>query len=177
MTVVLGIAHDNGVILGADSGGFGGWDVTVRSDPKVFRLRDDFIVGYTTSFRFGQIVRYHVKPPKGRAGSDAYDVMVRDWIPTVRAALKEHGYTMVKDSRESAGTMMVGWGSRLFTIYDDFQVAESADGIDAIGCGYAYALGAVLAIEGSPLDRVERALEITYDRCCGTRGPSVFIET
>ena len=86
--------------------------------------------------------------------------MATDFIEAIRGTLKTGGYTVVKDNQESGGTFLVGHAGRIFRIEDDFQVGEARIGFDAVGCGFAYALGSLWESRGKrPRDRVRRALE------------------
>ena len=62
MTVIVGLQHNGAVYIGGDSAGIAGYDLMIRHDEKVF-VNQQFIMGYTTSFRMGQILRYSFKPP------------------------------------------------------------------------------------------------------------------
>ena len=56
MTCIAGLVHDETVYLAGDSAGTSGWNLTVRADPKVF-ANDSYVMGFTTSFRMGQLLR------------------------------------------------------------------------------------------------------------------------
>lgn len=93
MTCIVGIAHEGKVYLGGDSAGVAGLDITKRKDVKVFQ-NDEFVMGFTSSFRMGQILHYSFTPPKV-AVEDADDLMaymVRKFVPAVRAIFKSEGY-------------------------------------------------------------------------------------
>ena len=62
MTCIVGLIDGNRVWMGGDSAGVSGLDITVRSDPKVFR-NGDFLIGFTSSFRMGQLLAFRLRPP------------------------------------------------------------------------------------------------------------------
>lgn len=149
MTCIVGIVRDGKVYLGGDSAGVAGLDLTVRKDRKVFKNKD-FAMGFTSSFRMGQILQYEFDPPpfeefSPRTDDPVMEYMVRVLVPAVRESLKSHGYSKIDSNRESGGIFLVGFRDRLFSIQSDFQVAESTAGYQAVGCGESYALGAMFA--------------------------------
>lgn len=125
----------------------------------------------------GQILRFHVQAPAIKG--DEYAWAVRDFIPVVRAAFKEHGYAKVENAREEGGTFLLAVRDRLFAVHDDFQVAETDWDFDACGCGWAYALGAlhVLGKAGTPRSRVTKALQAAARFSNGVGGTFSYVET
>jgi len=189
VTVVVGLVHGNGVLLGADSVGVNGHgDRTIRADPKVFNLSQAIAVGYTSSFRMGQLLRYHLPDDirtSGRAG-DHYEWAVCKFVPAVRAALKSHGYAKVDNNVETGGAFLLAVYDRLFRVESDFQVAEAADCYDAVGAGGDVALGALAALrtqsfassDGAVLREVaELALKAACHHNVYCAPPFVFAET
>jgi ATP-dependent protease HslVU (ClpYQ) peptidase subunit len=63
MTCIVGVNHNGNIYIGGDSAGVAGLQLQIRSDEKVF-LTGDFIMGFTTSFRMGQLLRYAFSPPE-----------------------------------------------------------------------------------------------------------------
>lgn len=138
MTAIVGLVHDGAVHIGGDSAGVGGWSLTVRADSKVF-ANGPYIMGFTSSFRMGQLLRYALTPPAPTVGLEKF--MATTFIDTVRECLKAGGFATKESEREMGGTFLVGCRGRLFVVYDDYQVAEAADGYAAVGCGFDIALG------------------------------------
>jgi ATP-dependent protease HslVU (ClpYQ) peptidase subunit len=175
MTAIVGLVHNRTVYIGGDSAGASGWSLTVRADAKVFH-NNGYLFGFTTSFRMGQLIRYALKPPKPVGETDRF--MATTFIDAVRECLKEGGWARKDSDREEGGTFLVGVRGRLFTIYDDYQVAEAADGYAAVGCGDELALGALFATSGTrmaPQRRIELALRAAERFSAGVRGPFVCL--
>ncbi len=72
MTCIVGIETDKGVVIGGDSAGVSGLGLTVRADEKVF-ARGPFVMGFTSSFRMGQLLRYGALDPDLRKAYDDPD--------------------------------------------------------------------------------------------------------
>jgi len=180
MTCIVGIAKNGIVHIGGDSAAVGGgYFLDVRADQKVFR-NGEFLMGFTTSFRMGQLLRYSFKPPAMTEGADLYDYMVTHFVDAVRACLKTGGWASKKEENEIGGTFLVGCRGRLFTIYSDYQVGESVDGMSSVGCGSELALGAMHALtlleeSLTPEARIKIALEITEKKSAGVHGPFLIL--
>jgi hypothetical protein len=173
MTCVVGLVHEGTVYIGADSAGVSGLDLVVRSDPKVF-ANGEFLIGYTTSFRMGQLLRFNLTPPAHPRGMDAYEFMVRHFVPAVRDCLKEGGFAAKHDEAERGGTFLVGYQGELFVIEPDYQVGTMVDHIFAVGCGAQIALGALTVSSGEPVQRIRRALEAAGKWSAGVRAPFII---
>lgn len=177
MTCIVGLVDDGVVYIGGDSAAVSGMDITVRVDRKVFK-NGPFVMGFTSSFRMGQLLAYKLTPPVMAPGADAMGFMVSDFVESVRTCLRDGGFTTVNNSEESGGTFLVGYAGRLFTIDSDFQVGESVSGYAAVGCGAAYALGALQHIKSkSPAERVTKALETAASLSAGVCGPFNIVTT
>lgn len=171
MTAIAGFCHDGQVWIGGDSAGVAGWDLTLRSDPKVFR-RGEFIYGFTTSFRMGQLIRYRFSPPTIAEDQDVFEYMATVFVDALRDCLKAGGFATKDKEQEQGGTFLVGYRGRLFLIDGDYQVGEPLDGYDACGCGHPLVRGALFATQGmEPRQRIETALAAAEHHSAGVRGP------
>ncbi len=176
MTCIVGFIDNKNkkVIIGGDSAAVtsgGSYDITIRKDPKVFK-NGDFIIGCTTSFRMIQLLRFSFKPPEINV-DDIYRYMCTDFINEVRNCFKNGGF-------EGGGDFIVGYKDRMFTVYDDFQVAEDLLGVSSVGCGSPYALGAIYSLIKSnkqPQDKVKFALETASLFSAGVEKPFIFETT
>ncbi len=174
MTCIVGLVHRGTVWIGGDSLGTAYLDSVHRADPKVFRS-DGFVFGFTSSYRMGQLLRYQLKVPV-RGRSELMRYMATDFIEAIRGCLKSGGYTVVKDNQESGGSFLVAHAGRLFRIEDDFQVGETRIGFDAVGYGFAYALGSLWESRGKrPRDRVRKALEAAERFSAGVQRPFTIL--
>ena len=160
MTCVVGLVEKGRVTMGVDSAAVQGWTRRASRVSKVFR-RGPFLIGYTTSFRMGQLLEHHLTVAPQTEKQTEMAFMVTQFIEAVRVLLKEKGFTKIESNTEKGGQFLVGYRGRLYTIESDFQVGHQADDYDAIGSGAEYALGAMKALErAAPVLRVRRALEI-----------------
>lgn len=171
MTCIAGLVHDGRVYIGADSAGVSGLDLNVRRDLKVC-VKGEFAFGFTTSFRMGQLIQYAFEPPKRHPEKDLMAYMVTDFVDALRNCLKAGGFARKDCETEQGGSFLVGHAGRLFAIHGDYQVAEPANGYDAVGCGEGFAKGALFATaKHTPADRIATALAAAEAHSAGVRGP------
>lgn len=176
MTCIAGIAHEGRVYIGGDSATLSGWLLQRTQSPKVFR-NGEFLIGVTGTMRLTQILRYHlVVPPQAEDDQEAY--MVKVFAEAVRTCLKAQGWAKVDNNREeSEGAFLVGYRGGLYSVYSDYQVFRSLDGVDACGSGREYALAAMYVLAGlPPRERIERALEASAYYCIGVSAPFQVLE-
>jgi hypothetical protein len=107
MTCIVGVVERDSVLIGADSAGVGGLKLQLRGDEKVF-VNGPFVMGFTSSFRMGQLLHYKLNTPPHPADMDAYEFMVKCFVEAVRNCLKEGGFATKDKEQESGGELLVG---------------------------------------------------------------------
>ena len=161
--------------MGGDSAGVDHYNICPMAEPKVF-VNGAFAIGYTTSFRMGQLLRYRFKPPHREEGKDVMAYMVCDWLDAVRDLFKQSGFSQKSNEKESGGTFLVGYAGRLFRVEDYYSIIETANGYDACGCGEELARGALHAASQAPApDRVAIALRAAAHHSAGVCEPFHFV--
>lgn len=176
MTCIVGIVDNGKVIIGGDSAGVSGYLTTLRADAKVFR-NGSFLIGFTSSFRMGQLLRYTFHPPERPTDMDIFEYMVKMFVESVRECLKNGGYTRKEYEQESGGVFLIGYEGRLFIIDSDFQVSESITEYAAVGSGNEIALGVLYATnKETPRSRIEMALKAAEYFISGVRSPFTIDE-
>ncbi len=193
MTCIVGIRHDNGVLLAGDSVGVnGGGDASMRKDPKVFALNRHVAIGYTSSYRMGQLLRFNLALPAivdavgDRRSDDAFEWAVKEFIPAARTALKDGGYAQTDSGEERGGFFLLAVRDRLFEVQSDYQVAEPTPVYLATGSGEPFAIGALHALcsptaktitKAKARDCATKALEAAVFHNAYVRPPFQFVET
>ena len=174
MTCIIGLEQDGIVYVGADSAAISEYEIRQSLISKVFK-NNNIVIGYTTSFRMGQLLQF-MSIPKHDTVNEKY--MITKFIPAVRKLFKEGGYTRINNNQEEGGSFIVGIGNKLFEIDSDFQVQSYIDGITSVGCGKEYALGAMRALKNlEPEDRIKKSLEITAYYSVGVSAPFIILKT
>jgi hypothetical protein len=173
MTCIVGVSDSGRVWIGGDSAGVAGYSIDVRADTKVFR-NGAYLMGFTTSFRMGQLLHHVFKPPKPTT-RNLERFMVRDFIPAVMECLDAGGWLSTENGRREGGTFLVGVHGELFDVDSDFQVGHSHNGYSSVGCGFDLALGSLHSTKGRPPRvRVKAALEAAAHHSAGVTGPFVI---
>ncbi len=137
-------------------------------------------MGYTSSFRMGQLLRFKLKVDKQLPEQDDdYEYMCTIFIDAVRKCLKDGGYMTVDNNEETIGCFLVGYNGRLYEITGNMQVGESYNNFDSVGCGCDYAKGALNILENSKLTSekiITKALETAVKFSGGVRPPFVIMK-
>jgi hypothetical protein len=172
VTCIVGVEQDGRVYIGGDSAGVAGYSLTIRADTKVFRV-GPYIMGFTTSFRMGQLLRYRLEVGQP-TGWDVDRFMATTFVDAVRACLSDGGFLRSDSGVEQGGSFLVGIQGRLYAVHSDFQIAKSLTGYDAVGCGEELALGSLHGTsELDPKSRVLKALAAAEAHSAGVSGPFV----
>jgi len=179
MTCVIGYIADDIVYIGGDSAGVDGLNVIVRTDEKVFR-NGDFLFGFTTSFRMGQILRYNFQLPKRKENISDDEYLYGDFIDAILKILKNKHYAKIDNNQIEGGCFLFGYRGKLYNVSSDFQIAKPSEKFDAVGCGRNYALGCLYCLkdnhEMSILEKIEKALKTAEYFSGGVRSPFYILD-
>ena len=160
MTCVIGLSTKDRVYIGVDSAAVAGWICRATNVRKLFR-RGPFLMGYTTSFRMGQLLEHQLKVPVQKSGQSDMEFMVTRFVENVRTMLKDKGFSKVESNKQSGGQFLVAYKGQLYCIHKDFQVGQMSEGLECVGSGADFALGAMKALDQlPPVPRIKRALAI-----------------
>jgi ATP-dependent protease HslVU (ClpYQ) peptidase subunit len=136
MTCIVGVELDNKVLIGGDIQGTGGNNKIVHTQPKVFHKRN-IIFGYTTSYRFGQILENHLTDPVvPEESEEIYRWLVTVLVPSMKEILEAHDY-------KDGGQCLIGIRNQLWDLQSDYSVLRSVQGFSACGSGSEYAMGSM----------------------------------
>lgn len=180
MTCIVAIKHNDKIYMGGDSlGSTSTFSKTVRLDEKVF-INGEMILGFTSSFRMGQILQYVMEAPERPEGISDMKYLVAYWIPALIDTFADAGYRGEKgdyDHEETriGGEFLLGYRGTLYCIEGDFQVGIPEEQYAAIGCGQDLALGAIYAAKQSgakdPTKIITVALEAAEKYSAGVQRP------
>lgn len=173
MTCVVTLRHEGRIYMGCDSAGVGGYSRANRLDPKIYRV-GDMLIGFTTSFRMGQLLGYSLTLPRHHADVSMETYMATAFITAVRDCLKAGGWAEKEKEQERGGTFLVAYKARIFSVFSDYQVGENAEPYAAVGCGEDLALGSLYTSASSaysPRERVELALRAAAAFSAGVHPP------
>lgn len=177
MTCIVGLKYKNKVYIGADSAGSGTHATDPRKDLKIFK-HSDMLFGFTTSFRMGQLLQYHLSLQKAKPEVDPMKYLVTKFIPAARQCLTAGGFAKKDNNVETGGQFIVGFRGRLFVVWSDFQVAETLRPYVAVGCGLEWAEGVLFTLKKSkisPEEKVKIALEAAVEHSGWVRPPFTIL--
>lgn len=178
MTCIVGLVFNKKVYMGGDSAGTDDrHDVRLHRDTKVFK-NGPFLMGFTTSFRMGQLLHWMFVPPKHNSKLSDEKFMSTVFIDAVRKCLRDGGFAHVEDEVETGGTFLVGYRGQLYEVQDDFQVSNYLNDYTACGSGDRVAVGALFGTEGiinDPMKRVEIALRAAETFTASVKGPYTIL--
>lgn len=180
MTCIVGLQFDGKVYIGGDSAGVAGLSIETRADPKVFK-NGPFVMGFTSSFRMGQLLRFGFKPkPKKTKDITDYQYLCTSFVDQVRKTMKSGGMLETEKGIEECGTFIVSYNKKLYYVEDDFQVGIPANGYCAVGCGHDLALGSVFTAlrygTESPIEIIKDALDAASEYSAGVRAPYLILD-
>jgi len=177
VTAIVGLEHLGAVYIGGDSAAIetDTMMISVLKDEKVFIDDSDrFIMGFSGSYRVGQLLRYSMKIPDPPPG-DRMHYMVNAFIDTFRHMVKSKGVlTSNTGTDQQDAEVIVGLDGLLYVIDSDFQVNRPKLGYFAIGIGGPIAMGAMYATKKSrmkPEKRITLALKAAAEHNASVRPP------
>lgn len=151
MTVIVAVKDRAGVIMAADSQTTFGWEQSTSVIPKIIERvvgERRIYIGVSGDVRFADVVRYATLPDDGSVEVDAHQWLSTVFVSALRSAAKDAGWTKKENEREDHSCIaIVVTGGRLFHFSSDWALHEPARSYWAIGGGWAYATGALSALE------------------------------
>ena len=174
MTCIVGMLNENKIYVGADNAGCTESIHVSRDDDKVF-IKDEMIIGCTTSFRMINLLRYQFNRPLHDPRKTVDEYIYTDWIEDVRKLFKEKGFSTINNNVETGGNFILGYKGNLYEIDNDFQVAKPKNPFCCVGSGMFFAYGAmrilIKDVSLKPDEILTQALEVAEEYNPFVRGP------
>jgi len=169
MTCIVALEDNGKNYMGADSAAVDGEAISLRKEPKIFKC-GDFLIGFSHSFRYGQIIEHCFNPPK-ISEKNIVKYMVTKFVPELRITLA------VNEFEEKESCMIIGYKGKIFYVESDWNVGYDETNYHAIGSGAPTAFGSLYSTQGQhPLDRVRIALEAAQEFTTSVRGPFNYLD-
>ncbi len=194
MTCIVAVTNGQDVVIGGDSAAVGGIELRHWAGPKVFQV-GSYAIGFTTSFRMGQILQYETALPEPQAGTGPDELerfIVTEVIPVLRQSFEDHGFgkkmrrtlppesSITEEGQSIGGAFLLGIAGQIFEMRQDHYLARPLAPYAAVGSGAQIALGALYALEAFPdldlKDRAGKALAAAKEYCPHVREPFRFVE-
>jgi ATP-dependent protease HslVU (ClpYQ) peptidase subunit len=180
MTCIVGYIDKEYIYMGADSLGSSTYSKSIREDNKLFK-KGNMIIGFTTSYRMGQLLRWKLEIPKHPPKMNTEEYMCTLFIDAVIKCFQDNKYILVDKAKIEGGTFLVGYRNKLIKIYDNFQVAIHKNKFNGCGCGDEVASGAMESLlkydkNIKPERLLLIALETAESQCTGVQRPFKIIK-
>lgn len=174
MTLIVGLIDQDGKTwLACDSIASDGFTFHTTKQPKVFK-KGKLLMGYTSSFRLGQLLEYGLNLPARTEGQDIQSYLFGTFVDALRDCLRSGGYARNDRGEESAGNFLVVTEGRIFEVQSNYSVLERQDQYAAVGSGEYHALGVLHAAKSlnlPPLQTLRLVFEATTANVVTVRGP------
>lgn len=173
MTCIVGIAFNGKVYIGGDTLGSDGFRKGVYDRPKVFK-NNDFIIGYTTSYRMGQLLEASFIPPERLSSEkDDFIYIVNRVIPAIKSCLSRGGFEQSHNGKDEGGVFLLGYKGNLYEVQSEYSILKASH--MAIGSGIDHAMGALSAIHKinptmTPEEKITIAIEAAMESCLSVGG-------
>lgn len=166
MTCIVVKVEDGVVHMAGDKLGSNGYTKVLSDRPKVF-INGDFIFGYTTSFRMGQLLEFSWCPPEQLNSQTDENYIYKTVVESIKSLFKNDGF----GSDKEGGTFLFGYKGKAYKMQSDFAIFEIED-YDACGCGEDEAEASLYTMSKlntslSIKEQLELAIEAASFRKCG----------
>lgn len=132
MTCIVAFTLDNGkIVLAGDKLGSNGYTKREMRAPKVFK-RGAFHIGYTSTFRFGQLLEHVWEAPVQEEEGDMR-FMVRKVIPSLIKLLTDNKHLFSDSDAIEMGEAIIVYRGKIFRIQGDASIFE--EDYTSVGCG------------------------------------------
>lgn len=174
MTCIVAIAKEGKVWMGADSGG-SDEEVDVIMPyimPKVF-IRNNYIIGYSGSFRFGKLLQYIFDLPPVPNSINTSEKLDEFMNKVVMQSLKKQAKELELEKEEMDFDALIGVKGHIFEVSSDWCALESSLPYNVSGSGHKFALGSLYTTEvwKDPQKRINVALSAAAEYAMSVAPP------
>lgn len=157
MTCIVAMVENGVVHMAGDKCGSNGYTKRIVGKPKIF-INKNFIIGYTTSFRMGQLLEFTWCPPEQLNSQSDNVYIYKTVVDSMKQLLKKDGFA----TDTNGGSFLFGYKGKLYEMQDDFSIFEQQ--IASVGCGYVEAQSVIYVLnkinyDGSIQDKLQLAIE------------------
>lgn len=137
------------IYMGGDSIGATDYSYVTMANPKVF-FRSNMVMGYTSSFRLGQILQYDFEIPEHPDGMDDMTYLVSIFLKELMKTVEEKKYATIKDNELRGGIFLVGYNKRIYKVESLFNIIETNKNYASCGCGCDFSDAAFWMMDNNP---------------------------
>lgn len=167
MTCIIAFTDGKSSFIAGDKLGSNGFTKSVMVEPKVFekefhrvstndegtvRTRETMALGYTTSFRMGQLLSYNLLLPDQDANQSFSQYLVQKVIPLIRHMFKDEWGARDSSQDIGGGQFIILHNHTIYEVQGDFSVLQPKTQITAVGSGTYHAIAAMQALQSVSSD-------------------------
>ena len=154
----------------SDGAAYNGQTKQYVINPKFFKVGDLWFA-YTSSFRMADILQYQLSLEKDKKQNDV-EYIKKYVMERIRLVLKDNGFTSVNNNKETAGTFLIYYKNKVYTIFDDLQCNLLKKDIYTVGCGEECMTASFLASNKKDIVKtLKKCLYITSKISFGVEPP------
>ena len=148
LTCIIALKTPNSIIIGSDRATLIDDHIESTLHSKVLKKSEKCYVASAGSMAIHNNL-YLFELPYKNEDQDAYDYIVKCFVPSLRYMMVENLLLAIRDGfQEFDGTILVVLDGRLFRVTCRFSVIEHSSDWLAIGSGTSYALGSLHSTDG-----------------------------
>lgn len=129
---------------------------------KIFTKGDQCIIGYTSSFRMGQILEFGWDMPPRIEGLTDEQYMCNNVMSSLRSAFHKQGFGGRDIIEDIGGTFLILYRDKLFMVQSNYSVLEYEDDVLAVGSGTDAALAVMHVLDTPSIDEIEEYLNNVF---------------
>lgn len=158
MTCIIAYTDGKQSFIAGDKLGSNGFTKSIQTEPKVFekefikidetglnRTKEVMAMGYTSSFRMGQLLTYNLELPEQKGNQSFSQYLVLEVIPRIRSLFKEEWGARDTSQDVGGGQFIILHNHTIYEVQGDFSVLQPKTQITAVGSGTYHAIAAMQA--------------------------------
>lgn len=158
MTCIIAFTNGEQSFIAGDKLGSNGFTKSIQTEPKVFekkfiKIADDGLnrtesvlaMGYTSSFRMGQLLTYNLNLPDQKANQTFAQYLVLEVIPLIRKLFKEEWGARDTTQDIGGGQFIILHDHVIYEVQGDFSVLQPKTQITSVGSGTYHAIASMEA--------------------------------
>lgn len=180
MTCIAAISQDGVVYMAGDAAAseLESGVITTVNSPKIF-IKDEYLIGYSGSFRMGKFMQYTLELPKVPSwakGKEKLDEFMNGYfVPAVRKQVKE---SELEPNEKEDFSFLVGIRGSIFEVDDAWAAYEASNNYMASGSGASIAMGSLYSTSNwsNAKKRLQTAMEAASIYNLYVSAPFTFLE-
>lgn len=130
MTCIIGMCLGGSVYVAADRMASNGFTKFLVDRPKVFR-KGDFVIGYTTSFKMGQLLEFEWNPPARLVSDTDEEFIYCKVVKSFEMLFKSLDHGSKSGSHYETGEFLFAYQGKLYKHHPQGFITSS----EAMACG------------------------------------------